>query len=187
MACIKHIGLVSGMVIVLLSFLFFGRQQEIYHAILVSGLLVSLGCYLWILFGKESTRSKLIWSGIAIVGMALVWIFEGFFIDISYRIFLHTNSQELASINNLLKNAPGEVWIMRDSIRERPKPTLSVTEKQLLKQNFEKLGVYMIAKSDSTIYYGLWGFLDVRLGITYGTSGRLSSDRYRHLTGDWYH
>jgi hypothetical protein len=184
---IKHIGLISGIVIVLLSFLFFGRQQEIYHFILVCGLLTSLVSFLWILFGKDSFRSKLFWCGVAILGMALVWALEGFFIDLSYRIFLHTKRQELASVNILLKDTPGEVWIMGDSIKERPLKTLSISDKELLMRDFEKLGVYMILKSDSTIYYELWGFLDVRLGITYGINGRLPEDHYRHLKGNWYH
>jgi hypothetical protein len=183
---VKHIGLLSGIIIILLSFLFFGRQQEIYQFTLICGILISLVCFLWILLGKENIRSKVTWIGVSIVGMALVWGLEGFFIDLSYRIFLHTQRNELASVNHLLKNTPGEVTILGDSIRQWPRMSLSDSEKEILKQNFENLGVYMISKNDSTIYYGLWGFLDVRLGITYCIGGRLPKDHYRQVKGNWY-
>jgi energy-coupling factor transporter transmembrane protein EcfT len=184
---IKHIGLVIGVVSVLLSFLFFGRQHDTYLLMLTGGLLISMLCFLWILFGKESSRSKLFWVGVVALGIFLNWVTESFLRDTSYRIFIQKKNHELASINNLLRNIPGEVWIMRDSVTEKPRSTLSIGEKQQLNRNFEKLGVYMILKRDSTIYYGLWGFLDVRLGVTYVISGRLPQDQYRHLLGNWYH
>ena len=76
---------------------------------------------------------------------------------------------------------------MNDSLSVKGGPELTQTEKQRLLQEKEKLGTYMILKTDSTIYYGLWGFLDVRLGLTYSISGVQPKAQTRHLTGNWFY
>ena len=80
-ASAKHIGLILGILTVLLSFLFFGRRQELYQLLLISGFLVSSVCFLWILFGSESIKSKLVWTGIVAVSIALNWGTEPFLVD----------------------------------------------------------------------------------------------------------
>jgi hypothetical protein len=45
----------------------------------------------------------------------------------------------------------------------------------------------MILKSKNGIYYELWGFLDVRLGITYWTKKEMPDESFRQLKGRWYH
>jgi len=184
---IRHIGLIVGIVAVLTSFLFFGRQQETYLLLLLVGLLISGVCYLWILFGIGTVKSKLFWTGIVIVGIVLNWLSESYLIDLSYRIYLHQFRKELVITNDILKNISGEVWIMNDSISVNNGPTILPSEKQKLLQIKGKLGTYMILKADSTIYYGLWGFLDVRHGLTYSISGVPLNEQSKHLTGNWYY
>ena len=186
-ASAKHIGLILGILTVLLSFLFFGRRQELYQLLLISGFLVSSVCFLWILFGSESIKSKLVWTGIVAVSIALNWGTEPFLVDASYSIYLKQHDEELAEVNEILKHKQGDIWILRDSIRAKNGQQISSIEKQRLRQEQEKLGAYMILKTDSTIYYGLWGFLDVRLGLTYSISGRQPNIEYRHLTDNWFH
>jgi hypothetical protein len=154
---------------------------------LLAGLLISGICYLWILFGCETIKSKLLWTGIVALGAVLNWLTESYFIDSSYRIYLHQFKEELAETNALLKNKPGEVWIINDSISVKNGPALMPVEKQKLLQRIKRLGTYMILKTDSTIYYGLWGFLDVRLGLTYAISGSQPHEHSRHLKGNWFH
>ena len=106
---------------------------------------------------------------------------------LSYSIYLKQHDEELAEVNEILKHKQGDIWILRDSIRAKNGQQISSIEKQRLRQEQEKLGAYMILKTDSTIYYGLWGFLDVRLGLTYSISGRQPNIEYRHLTDNWFH
>jgi len=183
---IRHIGLIVGIFASLVSFLFFGRQQETYLLLLFAGHLISGVCFLWILFGRGSLKSKLFWTGIVAVGVALSWISENYFINISYRIYLYQSRKELAATNDILKNLSGEVLIMNDSISIDNGPTLLPSDKQRLLNMKEKLGTYIILKTDSTIYYGLWGFLDVRHGLTYSISG-VQLKEQKHLIGNWYY
>lgn len=187
MQYVRHIGLIVGIIAVLISFLFFGRQQETYQMILLAGLLISGVCFLWILFGRETIKSKLMWTGIVALGAVLNWLTESYFINSSYRIYLHQFRVELAETNDLLKNKPGEIWIMNDSINVKNGPALMPVENEKLLQLKKKLGTYMILKTDSTVYYGLWGFLDVRIGLTYAFSGRQPNEQSRRLTGNWFY
>ena len=182
----KYIGLIIGILTVLMSFLFFGRRQDVYQLLLISGLIISFICFLWVLIGKGTIKTKLVWIGIFALGIVLNWLTESYLINTSYRIYLAQHKQDLTKVNEILKNQPGEIWILRDSITEKSGSTLSSTEKLWLHQEREKLGVYIILKSDSTIYYGLWGFLDVRLGLTFSISGRQLNSQYQHLTGSWF-
>ena len=101
----KHIGLLIGVVLTFVSFLFFGRQQGTYQVLLICGLVTTLIFYLTILFGKGHLKTKIFWTVVV---------------------------------------------------------------------------VYIISKSDKGIYYGLWGFLDVRLGITYWTGIVKPDNKYQH-------
>ncbi len=154
---------------------------------LLGGILVSFLCFLWIVFGSETAKSKLLWTGVVFLGVALNWLTESYFRDTSYRIYISQFEQELGETNDILKTKPGEIWIMGDSITQREGTNLSPHEKQRLLQARNKLGTYMILKKGSTNYYGLWGFLDVRLGVTFAISGREPGHKYKHLTGNWFH
>lgn len=91
----------------------------------------------------------------------------------------------LTEINNILINKQGDITILNDSISKDDQ--LTVLESDKLREGRKKLGVSIISKSDNGIYYGLWGFLDVRLGITYLTDKIKADNNYRHLTGNWFH
>jgi hypothetical protein len=184
---LRHIGLIAGILSVLTSFLFFGRKQGTYQVMFLAGLLVSFLFFLWIIFGRRTGKSKLLWTAVVFLGVALSWLTESFFIDTSYRIYISKFEQELGVTNDILKSKSDEIWIMRDSITAKDGANLTLSEKQRLMEAKNKLGAYMILKNDSTIYYGLWGFLDVRLGITFAISGRKPGDQYQHLTGNWFH
>lgn len=184
---LRHIGLIAGILSVLTSFLFFGRQQGTYQVMLLAGIFVSFLCFLWIIFGRGTAKSKLLWTGVVFLGVALNWLTESYFRDTSYRIYISQFERELSETNDILKSKPGEIWIIRDSITAKDGAQLTSLEKQRLLQTRSKLGTYTILKKDSTIYYGLWGFLDVRLGVTFAISGRQPGDQYQHLTGNWFH
>jgi hypothetical protein len=183
----RHIGLIAGMLSILISFLFFGRRQDVYSVLLIIGSFLAILCFLWIIIGKGTIREKMFWTFIVAFGVFLNWLTESYFINASYRIYLSQHSQEMEIVNEILKSKPGRIWILNDSIKEDPAQVLSVSERDRLLQERRKLGVYLISKGDSTIYYGLWGFLDVRLGLTYSISGKKLNGQYKHLSESWYH
>ena len=166
--------------------MFFGRQQGTYQLLLLSGLIVSLIFYLTILFGKETTKSKIIWTLVIILAATIQWLTEPILIKSSYLIYLNSNEKELAEVNNILKDKLGDVFIVNDHITDK-KNQLNQAEKDSLVELRQKLNVYIITKTDNEIYYGLWGFLDVRIGITYWTKIGIPNENYTQLKDKWYH
>lgn len=181
----KQIGLLSGVVLTFVSFLFFGRQQGAYQILNIGGLVTALIFYLTILFGKGHFKTKIVWTLVVVLCAVVQQLTEPFFIDTSYRLYINQNKNVLTEINNILINKQGEITILNDSISNGNQ--LTTLESDKIREGRKKLDVYIISKSDNGIYYGLWGFLDIRLGITYLT-GKVKQDcNYRHLTGNWFH
>ena len=181
----KHIGLLIGVVLTFVSFLFFGRQQSTYQVLLICGLVTTLIFYLTILFGKGHLKTKIFWTVVVVLCAAVQQLTEPFLIDTSYRVYISQNKNILTEINNILINKQGDITILNDSISKGDQ--LTALESDKLREGQKKLGTYIISKSDKGIYYGLWGFLDVRLGITYWTAIVKPDNKYQHLTGNWFH
>jgi len=182
----KHVGLLIGLISVIVSFTFFGRQQDLYDIFLTGGLLISLIFFLIIFFGKGTSKSKLIWTVIVVLFIVLQRLTEPILIDSSYRIYIRQNENILADINNILLHKTGDITILNDSITHKYDQLTTYESRELIKGQ-KKLGTYLISKSDKGIYYGLWGFLDVRLGIIFLTDNTKSENNYRHLTGNWFY
>ena len=183
---IKRIGLTLGLFSTIISFLFFGRDQGTYQLLLFSGLLISLIFYLTILFEKGSSKSKIIWTLIIVLAGTIQWLTEPILIKSSYLIYLSNNDKELTAVNNIFKNKSDDISILNDEINDKMN-LLSQSEKDSLVKLRHELKVYTITKTKNGIYYGLWGFIDVRLGITYWTKSELPNENYSHLKGKWYH
>lgn len=183
---IKYIGLILGLLSTIVSFLFFGRQQGTYQLLLIGGLLVSIIFFITIWFSKGRTQSKLIWTLVVVFAIAIQWLTEPLLINGSYLIFLNSNNNELIAVNNILCNKPGEIFILNDAVKDNDS-VLSQADKDILVKLRQQLNVYIISKSDNGIYYGLWGFLDVRLGITYWTKVEKPTNEYQHLKDNWYY
>jgi hypothetical protein len=181
----KYIGLLIGVVLTFVSFLFFGRQQGTYQILNIGGLVTALICYLTILFGKGHFKTKIFWTLVVVLCALVQQLTEPFLIDTSYRIYISQNKNVLTAINNILINKQDDITILNDSISKSDQ--LTILESDKLREGRKKLGVYIISKSDKGIYYGLWGFLDVRLGITYLTDKIKPDNNYRHLTDNWFH
>jgi len=183
---IKRIGLTLGLFSAIISFLFFGRQQRTYQILLLSGILTSFIFYLTILFGKETTKSRIIWTVIAVLAVTVQWLTEPIIIKCSYLIYLNSNDEELTTVNNMLKDKHGDITILNNDIIDKEDLLNQIEISELIKLR-QDLDVYMITKSDDGIYYGLWGFLDVRLGITYWTKSEAPNENFKHLKDKWYH
>lgn len=162
-----------------------GRQQGTYQILLLTGLATAIIFYLTILFGKEQPKSKLLWTVLVIACAALQWLTEPLLVDTSYRYYISQHQSTLTEINDILQRKQGDVFILNDSITAKS-DTLTLDEIERLKKGRKNLGVYLISKTDNGIYYGLWGFLDVRLGITNLTTQKVTDDKYRHVTATWF-
>jgi hypothetical protein len=127
--------------------------------LLICGLVATLIFYLTILFGKDHLKTKIFWTVVVVLCAVVQQLTKPFLIDTSYRVYIR-NKQ-------ILIDKQGDITILNDSISKGDQ--LTALESDKLREGQKKLGVYIISKSDKGIYYGLWGFLDVRLGITYWT------------------
>ena len=182
---LKQIGLLSGIALVFVSFLFFGRQQGTYQILIISGLVIALVFSLSILLHKRDWKAKVACLAIVVFSALLLHLTEPFIIDQSYCIFIKENGDVLKGIDSLLMQKQGDISVSYDTVISKGEQ-LNAEEIRKLKEGREKLGVYLIARQDKGIYYGLWGFLDVRLGITYLPGADESNKEYRHLTGNWF-
>lgn len=182
---VKHIGLITGLCLVIFSFLFFGRQHGIYQLLQNVGLFVSLVFYLTVLFGKGTVKSKLLWTVVIILAITLQWLSEPLLIKCSYLIYLNNHNSELNEVNKILVAKSEDIYIFKDGVNDK-QHQLSNSENESLIKLREKLDVYIISKSDNNIYYGFWGFLDVRFGITYLINNNPNSVQ-KPLKDKWYY
>ena len=182
----KHIGLLTGLLLVIISFLFFGRHQHLYQILNIGGLAISFIFFLIILLRKGIVKSKIFWTIIVIVFVVLQRVTEPILIDTSYRIYIRQNENILSNINNILLRKSGDITILNNNITDTNNQLTAYESNELIKDR-KKLDAYIISKSDKGIYYGLRGFLDVRLGITYWTDIVKPDNNYQHLTGNWFH
>ena len=183
---IKYIGLALGLFSIIISSIFYALQQETYRLLVVAGFLVSLVFFLIILFSKSTIKSKIILITIVLTSIVIQWLTQPLLVKTSYSIFLYKNSNELTLVNNILSKKAGEISISKDEVRAQNN-ILTQTEKDNLIKLRKKLNVYMVVKSENGIYYGIWGFLDVRLGITYLSKNGKLHISHQHLKDNWYY
>jgi hypothetical protein len=98
----KQIGLLTGLLLVIISFLFFGRQQDLYQILIIGGLAISFIFFLIILLRKGTVKSKIFWTIVEVVFVVLQRVTEPILIDTSYRIYIRQNKNILSNINNIL-------------------------------------------------------------------------------------
>lgn len=180
---IKYIGLSVGLLLTIFSFLYYGRNQVLYNALLVLGLLLSTVFLALLVFGKGTAKQKITVVAFVCLAASLQKISEPFLIDESFRIFTREHQSGLAIINNILKDYRGS-FVLGDSIRSAIHSfPAELHEKISVEKN--KVGASYIEHNDKGIYYQLFGFLDVRIGIIYWTGVYPPGDNYRILREGW--
>ena len=155
-------------------------------ALLLGGICVSLFFFLAVLIGKGTIKSKCQWTLIVLFAVVLQWQTEPFLIKASYLIYLKSNAVELAEANSILEVKTGEISVINDKIVDKT-DQLSEMEISRLIELRKDLDVYLILKSKESIYYGLWGFLDVRLGVVYWLQDTEPKQALKSLRGNWYY
>ena len=178
-------GLLIGICLIFISFLFYARLQFAYIILLVSGILTSTTSALIIIFSKDTLKLKLLWLGIILLFVLIQRFSEPMIIDCSYKIYLLQHDGALDRINTLLLSTPGKITITKDTIIDSQNQ-LSSIQKDNLKKLRKEVNAYIIEKTEGVIYYGLWGMLDVRLAVVYYPKEKTTNNSDRKITKHWY-
>jgi hypothetical protein len=181
----KFVGITLGFCLVLASFLFFGRQQNTYNWLLFSGLIISLVSFVVILLEKHPFKSKIYTIVFVIVFIVVEQFLEPKLIETSFKTFINQHIEELNVINSILANKSNDIFILNEDVKDDSQILTDLEKKELISVK-QKTGAYMISKTNDKIYYGLWGLLDVRIGIVYWIGKFEPTNNYKHLKGAWY-
>jgi hypothetical protein len=172
-----------GIILVFVSFLFFGRAMNTYNELLIVGLLIAAIGLGTILFVKSTRKEKFSFVGLTIILMFLQYISEPYLIHSSYKIYLSNNRAELDEMTNILSKSDTTFWIAD----EIPNCDLSLEELEHVINLKNKADVNYISVSEDYIYFEIWGRLDVRHGVSYFHSNSVAdSSGYCNLEGNWY-
>lgn len=180
--------LIIGCLVVFSSFLFFGWKAEVYMTMLALGIMIALIAYSFLLFRKETRRRKLLGTFVVIIAVVVQYVLEPYLIKGSFLMYVHSNASELHAINELLRNKEGDLRIHQEKIVSND-AKLNEDEIKQLKMLQKEVEAYMILKSDAEIHYGLFGFLNTRIGVSYVLDGGMPKMQFvhSHLKGNWYY
>jgi hypothetical protein len=182
---IRHIILLVGIVMVILSFIFFSREDSIYSNILLAGLFLSAFGYILILVKENSIKLKIFWTLIVFSGVAVQYVTENPLIKKSYSIFINKNSQILDAANEIMNLKPDGIYGLDTSDLLMGK--LNEVEFSRLKALKEKAGVRFISKGNDRIFYCLSGAIDAHNGVYFINKIQADGPVFRHLKDKWYY
>ncbi|TMI87650.1 MAG: hypothetical protein E6H08_19125 [Bacteroidetes bacterium] len=182
---IRHIFLLGGIMMVILSFIFFSRKDSIYSSILLAGLILSAFGYILILFKESSTKLKIFWTLIITCGIVIQNVTEQPLIKKSYNIYINKNSQILDSANEIMNLKPDGIYGLDSSDLLMGK--LNEIEYSRLKEVKEKARVRFISKDRDRIFYCLSGAIDIYNGVYFIKKIQADGPVYRHLKDKWYY
>jgi hypothetical protein len=182
---LRHITLLIGILTIILSLLWFGRDTNTYDIIIIAGLAIALVSFLVILF-KDNRKSKLLWALVVVASVGLQWLTEPLLIKLSYRHFIKQHENSLTSVteliqtkkNNLFLSPTSELWTRNGFTQQ---------EVNQIRDGLKETGISFIDKDSSKIFYRTWGTLDISHGIYYFYSGDKPDERYKHIFGKWYY
>ena len=183
---IKHFILTIGLLSVILSFLFFGRQQSTYSTILVSGLLISIAAYLTIVFTNGSKKSKIIWTSIVLVSALIQYLTEPVLINKSYKIYLSTQKDKLENLTSLLKSKSSDLSLYQDS-GSWFLDGLDDSEQKQFYKHITDTDILYIRKTNKNIFFVLFSSIDINLGVYYFFDNKLADNHYTKIADNWYY
>jgi hypothetical protein len=166
------------------SFLFFGREQEVYTTVLLIGIFISGISFIWILF-KDPKRQKCLWFGIVIIGILIQQLSEEILIHFSHKIFLNQNVKLLSEVNKIMHSKPGEIFYFKDSTNDSSR--FSTDENYKIRQLLNTTNIHLIFKDSVKVFYETYGMLDVRIGISYFYSDKAPDKRFQQIRDKWYY
>lgn len=179
-----HLVLIVGMLLIISSFLFFGYNTNTYILVLLTGIVISGIAFCYVMFRKDSIKSKVLCVLMVVLGIVVQWISEAELIRLSYVILIKKNSQVFSKVNDILLSKKSKAtWVADAALwkRNNISPEEGLKIKNLL---FDKQ-VVSVRKDSARICYRTSSKNDITHGIWYyhlidkPTTGI-------HLTGNWY-
>ncbi|MBL7739921.1 MAG: hypothetical protein JNK14_11935 [Chitinophagaceae bacterium] len=174
------------MIAVILSFIFFGRRQGLYHAILLVGLLLSLLSFLRILLADKTVKSKLIWTFIVIAAVVVQQMSEQILIRQSYRIFISKRHKALDKVNSIFESKDGDAVFTREP-NGMSRSEFSPDELRYLDNFLKKARVRLIVKDEQKIFYITGGWVDIYHGVYFFYGAPPAGENYKRIKDRWYY
>ena len=182
----RHIALAIGILTIILSFLWFGRDTDTYNIIILVGLTIATSSFLIILFKEKNLKLKLFWTFVVIISVGLQWLMEPLLVKVSYRIFIKQHEINLAQVTELIKSKKSDLYLSPSS-ELWPRNGFTQPEINQLRHYLKETKINFIQKDSNKIFYRTWGTLDVAHGIYYFYSGDKPKKRYKHIFDNWYY
>ncbi|WP_276976063.1 hypothetical protein [Flavobacterium filum] len=183
---LKHYILTIGLLSVIISFVFFGRQQSTYSTLLIGGLLISITSYLTIVFTNGSKKTKIIWTSIVLVSVLIQHLAEPVLINKSYKIYLTSQNDKLENLASLLKNKNSDLSLYQDS-GSWFLDGLDENEQKQFYKYITDTDILYISKTNKNIFFVLFSSIDINLGVYYFFDNKLADNHYTKIANNWYY
>lgn len=180
----RHITLLVSILVVILSFLFFGRSVFLYSALLLAGLLSATIAFIVVLI-KDNIKGKLIWTFVVVISAGLEQLSEPFLIKCSYHYLVYRHEALFRKVNSIMASKNGEASFTKQPGKEDT--VFTESEKKIMNKLMNEAGIYYISKDTSKIFYVTYGMLDVHLGVYYFFPDSTPSERFTHVKEQWYY
>jgi hypothetical protein len=184
---LRHTILLLGIVTTILSFSYFGRDTKTYDILLTVGLIIATLSFLAVIFKKDTTNSKLIWTIIVIGAIGLQRLTEPLLIKFSYSIFVRSNNSNLDRINNMLLSKNDDAIMFIPDGNKDALIKFTDTETAELRQLLSGTNISLIQKDNQRIFYRTFRMLDVSQGVYYFYRKYKPDKRFKHISGNWYY
>jgi hypothetical protein len=178
-----YIGLITGILLIVASFYFFGRQHGTYTKMLWTGLLLSLTAFIVILFTEKGWKRKLTGTFVVVGGIVFQRATEPLLIRQSYSIFVNQHLGILEQTAILFSKKPAGLY---DHVFDKQtKDPLTEKESALLNQMKKETGVRFISVTDKHVFFCLNGALDIYRGVYYSISEE-NNTAFKKIQPNWY-
>ena len=183
---LRHIILLIGIVTIIFSFLFFGRDTGTYDILITAGLIISTASFLFVLFKKDTVKSKILWALVVIASVGLQWLTEPIFVKTSYSIFIKSNTSRLTQLNAIVMTKQNEFLFIPSSEKIISKD-FTETEVKEIQSLISGTNISLIQKDSQKLFYRTFGMLDVSHGVYYFYDSAKPDKSYKHISGNWYY
>jgi len=181
---IRHIILLIGIILIIVSFLFFGHAHDKYEATLLIGLLL-VGISFVVVLIRDNKKNKIRWTAIAIVAILIQQLTEQVFIKISYTILINKHQSKFDEVTKLLLAKSADVSTVSFPVPDTSN-TFTRDEINLLNTFWKDSGVKLIYKDRGRISYITYGRIDIYGGLVYLPPDDETKNRRTHLRDNWY-